>query len=139
MWRSGEFHTITLYISKISAGYDHSLFQNNKGEIFECGYNKHGECGLGHFDSPQITPSFPIHLQTLLNLFVDLTIIYFLMHLLMLFNLYVEITKIYFLIPKEMYILLGIMSMVNLVLVTIQIRMYGVRCLIFRPFKQYHV
>ena len=43
-------------ISKISAGYDYSLFQNAKGEIFACGNNINGECGLGHFDSPQITP-----------------------------------------------------------------------------------
>ena len=44
-------------ISKISAGWNHSLFQNNKGEIFSCGYNEQGQCGLGHFNSPQITPS----------------------------------------------------------------------------------
>ena len=44
-------------ISKISAGKHHSLFQNNKREIFSCGFNEHGECGLGHFDSLQITPS----------------------------------------------------------------------------------
>ena len=44
-------------ISKISAGWDHSLFQNNKGEIFACGDNEEGQCGLGHFDHPQITPS----------------------------------------------------------------------------------
>ena len=35
----------------------HSLFQNNKGEIFACGINLYGACGLGHFDHPQITPS----------------------------------------------------------------------------------
>ena len=44
-------------ISKISTGTLHSLFQNDKGEIFACGYNKRGECGLGHFNSPQIKPS----------------------------------------------------------------------------------
>ena len=44
-------------ISKISAGFYHSLFQNNKGEIFACGNNEYGHCGLGHFNSPQITPS----------------------------------------------------------------------------------
>ena len=44
-------------ISKSSAGFSRSLFQNNKGEIFACGYNQWGQCGLGHFDSPQITPS----------------------------------------------------------------------------------
>ena len=44
-------------ISKISTGNLHSLFQNEKGEIFSCGFNQRGECGLGHFNSPQITPS----------------------------------------------------------------------------------
>ena len=44
-------------ISQISAGSYHSLFQNDKGEIFACGNNKEGECGLGHFNDPQITPS----------------------------------------------------------------------------------
>ena len=44
-------------ISKISAGSYHSLFENNKGEIFSCGNNHYGACGLGHFDHPQITPS----------------------------------------------------------------------------------
>ena len=44
-------------ISKTSTGCDHSIFQNNKGEIFSCGFNYYGQCGLGHFDSPQITPS----------------------------------------------------------------------------------
>ena len=44
-------------ISKISAGDSHSFFQNIKGEIFACGNNMSGECGLGHFKSPQITPS----------------------------------------------------------------------------------
>ena len=44
-------------ISKISAGSHYSLFQNNKGEIFACGNNKEGACGLGHFNSPQIEPS----------------------------------------------------------------------------------
>ena len=44
-------------ISKISAGFNHSLFQNDKGEIFSCGNNQHGACGLGHFNDPQITPS----------------------------------------------------------------------------------
>ena len=43
-------------LSKISTGYGHSLFQNDKG-IFTCGYNTKGACGLGHFNSPQITPS----------------------------------------------------------------------------------
>ena len=44
-------------ISKISAGSFHSFFQNNKGEIFAYGLNQHGECGLGHFSDPQITPT----------------------------------------------------------------------------------
>ena len=44
-------------ISKVSAGYCHSLFQNNKGEIFACGSNHQGQCGLGHYNHPQITPS----------------------------------------------------------------------------------
>ena len=44
-------------IIKISAGSHHSLFQNNNGEIFSCGYNQFGQCGLGHFNHPQITPS----------------------------------------------------------------------------------
>ena len=37
-------------ISAISSGFLHSLLQNDKGEIFSCGYNRAGEC-------PQITPS----------------------------------------------------------------------------------
>ena len=44
-------------ISKISSGCNHSLFQNNKGEIFSCGFNLDGQCGLGHFNESQITPS----------------------------------------------------------------------------------
>ena len=32
-------------------------FKNNKGEIFSCGDNQFGACGLGHFNHPQITPS----------------------------------------------------------------------------------
>ena len=57
-------------ISKISAGYDHSLFQNNKKELFACGYNEHGECGLGHFNSPQITPSLILNLPSNIVQFV---------------------------------------------------------------------
>ena len=55
--RSKPQKTLFSNISKISAGAGHSLFQNNKGEIFACGYNEKGQCGLGHFNSPQITPS----------------------------------------------------------------------------------
>ena len=55
--RSNPQQTSFSNISKISAGYNHSLFQNNKGEIFACGDNKYGQCGLGHFNENQITPS----------------------------------------------------------------------------------
>ena len=55
--RSNPQQTSFSNISNISAGIGHSLFQNNKGEIFSCGNNEYGECGLGHFNSPQITPS----------------------------------------------------------------------------------
>ena len=41
-------------ISKISAGCHYSLFQNNNGEIFSCDL---GQCGMSHFDHPQMTPS----------------------------------------------------------------------------------
>ena len=43
-------------ISKISTGNNHSLFQNDKGEIFSCGFNSSGQCGLAHFKSSQIKP-----------------------------------------------------------------------------------
>ena len=36
---------------------DVQYFHNIKGEIFVCGNNQHGACGLGHFNHPQITPS----------------------------------------------------------------------------------
>ena len=55
--RSNPQKTSFSDISKISAGHSHSLFQNNKGEIFACGYNEFGQCGLGHFNQPQIIPS----------------------------------------------------------------------------------
>ena len=55
--RSKPQQTSFSNISNISAGYDHSLFRNNKGEIFSCGKNQLGQCGLGHFNDPQITPS----------------------------------------------------------------------------------
>ena len=55
--RSKPQKTLFSNISKISAGAGHSLFQNNKEEIFACGYNAQGACGLGHFNSPQISPS----------------------------------------------------------------------------------
>ena len=44
-------------ISKISTGFYNSLFENNNGEIFACGDNQYGQCGLGHFNHPQIKPS----------------------------------------------------------------------------------
>ena len=51
---------------KISAGAYHSLFQNNKGEIFGCGQNGHGQVGLGHFNHPQIKvtliPNLPLNI-----------------------------------------------------------------------------
>ena len=55
--RSKPQQTSFLNITKVSAGCNHSLFQNDKGEIFSCGFNEHGACGLGHFNSPLVTPS----------------------------------------------------------------------------------
>ena len=55
--RSIPQKTLFSNISKISTGYYHSLFQNNKEEIFACGYNEEGACGLGHFNESQTTPS----------------------------------------------------------------------------------
>ena len=55
--RSSPQKTSFSNISNTSAGWGHSLFQNNNGEIFACGNNFNGECGLGHFDTPQITPT----------------------------------------------------------------------------------
>ena len=55
--RSKPQQTSFSNISKISAGWNHSLFQNDKGEIFSCGSNGEGACGLGHFEYLQITPS----------------------------------------------------------------------------------
>ena len=55
--RSNPQKTSFFNISKTSTGFHHSLFQNNKGEIFSCGFNKKGQCGLGHFNKSQITPS----------------------------------------------------------------------------------
>ena len=54
--RSNPQQTSFSDISKISAGCNHSLFQNNKGEIFACGRNQWGQCGLGHFHHLQIIP-----------------------------------------------------------------------------------
>ena len=62
--------TSFLNISKISAGYNHSLFQNDNGEIFACGNNEHGQCGLGHFNHPQITPSLILNLPSNIIQFV---------------------------------------------------------------------
>ena len=55
--RSNPQKTSFSNILKISTGYDYSLFQNDKEEIFACGYNGEGQCGLGHFNESQITPS----------------------------------------------------------------------------------
>ena len=57
-------------ISKILTGFDFSLFQNDKGEIFACGFNQQGQCGLGHFDHPQITPSLVPNLPSNIVQFV---------------------------------------------------------------------
>ena len=55
--RSNPQKTSFSNISKLSAGWSYSLFENNNGEIFSCGDNRFGQCVSGHFDSPQITPS----------------------------------------------------------------------------------
>ena len=57
-------------VTKISVGYDHSLFQNDKGELFACGYNQQGACGLGHFNHPQIAPSLILNLPSNIVKFV---------------------------------------------------------------------
>ena len=101
-YRSKPQKTSFTTISKISAGYDHSLFQNDKGEILHVGIVQKDKLDLMLLKSHQV--SYPMHLQTL-------------------FNLFVEIPIVYFSIQKEMYILLGIIILVVLVLVTIQIRM----------------
>ena len=56
-YRSKPQKTSFSDISKISAGYNYTLFENNNGEIFGCGSNNHGECGLGYYCPRQITPS----------------------------------------------------------------------------------
>ena len=53
-------------ISKISTGDHYSLFQKKKGKIFACGFNQQGQCGLGHFDSPQIIPSLILNTPSLI-------------------------------------------------------------------------
>ena len=62
--RSKPQQTSFSNISKISTGVYHSLFQNNKGEIFACGCNEDGQCGLGHFNHPQITPSLILNVPS---------------------------------------------------------------------------
>ena len=59
--RSKPQQTSFSNISKISVGWEHSLFENNNGEIFSCGNNDSGACGLGHFNYPQIAPSLVIN------------------------------------------------------------------------------
>ena len=58
--RSSPQETSFSNISNISTGVAHSLFQNYKGEIFACGYNHQGQCGLGHFKH-QIIPTIISH------------------------------------------------------------------------------
>ena len=62
--RSNPQQTSFSKISKTSAGWNYSLFQNNKGEIFACGKNELGQCGLGHFNDPQITPSLILNVPS---------------------------------------------------------------------------
>ena len=45
---SGPKRTSYTNVSNIYAGSNHSLFQNDEGIIFACGFNKNGELGLGH-------------------------------------------------------------------------------------------
>ena len=65
-------HHKTLFsnISIISAGFRHSLFQNNEGEIFACGNNMSGECGSGQFNLCQITPSIILNVLSNIVQFV---------------------------------------------------------------------
>ena len=44
-------------ISRISAGNGYSLFQTSNEEIYSCGYNSNGECGLGNFQNFHVTPT----------------------------------------------------------------------------------
>ena len=67
--RSMPQKTLFSNIIKISASWGHSLFQNNKGEIFACGFNLNGQCGLGHFNHPQISPS-PVNVPSNIVQFV---------------------------------------------------------------------
>ena len=49
-------------ITKISTGFNRSLFQNDKGEIYVCGYNVNGGLGLGSFENcitPTLIPNLP--------------------------------------------------------------------------------
>ena len=72
--RSKPQQTSFSNISKISAGFDHSLFETNKGEIFVCGCNNSGQCGLGHFNHPQITPSLILNAPLNIAKFVSGTL-----------------------------------------------------------------
>ena len=51
-WKQGTSLSPQKTSFSISASWSHSLFQNNKGEIFSCGHNEDGQCGLGHFNYP---------------------------------------------------------------------------------------
>ena len=68
--RSKPQKTSISNISKISAGWDYSIFENNKGEIFSCGANHHGQCGSGNFSHPQITPGLILNLPSNIVKFV---------------------------------------------------------------------
>ena len=68
--RSKPQQTSFSNIAKISSGYINSLFQNNKGKIFSSGHNKYGECGLGHFNENEITPSLILNLPSNIVRFV---------------------------------------------------------------------
>ena len=63
-YRSTPQKTSFSNISKTSSGYRHSLFENDKGEIFACGDNQWGQCGLSHFNHPQITPSLILNVPS---------------------------------------------------------------------------
>ena len=63
-YRSTPQKTSFSDISEIATARSHSLFQNNKGEIYSCGFNQAGQCGLGHSNSPQITPSLILNLPS---------------------------------------------------------------------------
>ena len=62
-WEPRESIKISANIISKHFKNHHSLFQNNKGEIFSCGYNNKGQCGA-QINSPQITPSLILNLPS---------------------------------------------------------------------------